>query len=159
MGKIITIEDFINKYGLDDFNKPLNLVGAEKVEFYNDLNTILNSVCNIFDKLSNIASLRGALVLLALAKLTGSDSIINKTDVKNSLNIDRLEKLMHAFEYLEKKNIIKIKEKTPKFHIIKLNKEDNPDLYLFQELVKKFWKTPEEKKKTLHKWIKKNDEK
>jgi hypothetical protein len=155
----ITIEDFITKYGLDNFNQPLNLVGAEKVEFYNDLNTIFRDVCNIFDRLSNIASLRGAMVLLALAKLTGQDAIINKTDVKNSLNIDRLEKLAHAFEYLEKKNTIKIKEKTPKFHIIKLNKEDNPDLYLFQEIVKKFWKSPEEKKKALHKWIDKNEKK
>ncbi|MEJ2250846.1 MAG: hypothetical protein P8Y97_14485 [Candidatus Lokiarchaeota archaeon] len=90
--------------------------------------------------------------MMGLAKLAGTDSIVNKTDIKNALNIDRLEKLMHAFEYLEKKNYISIKEKTPKFHVVRLNKEDNPDLALFQEIVKRYWSSPKERKNKIKRW-------
>jgi len=89
---------------------------------------------------------------MSLAKLEKPESVINKTDVRNSLNIDRGEKLLHAFEYLEKQNYIKIRKKTSKFHIVKLNERDNPDFKLFREIVEKFWTTPENDKNKAKIW-------
>ena len=138
MTKKFTIKDFIKKYQLDNFKVNLELKSHEKLNFYNDFNDILNCICKIIDKLTTISSLRGGQVLISLAKLLDPETVINKTDIKNCLNIDRLEKLMHAFDYLERQNYIKIYEKTKKFHIIKLNKTDNPDFNLLQEIIKKF---------------------
>jgi len=148
----ISYEDFIQKYQLDDFKKGFELRGHEKINFYNELNEIFKNICKIFDKLTTIASLRGGQVLMSLAKLQKSDAVINKTDVKSSLNIDRLEKLMHAFDYLEQQNYIKIERKSQKFHIIKLNIDDNPDFILFQEIIQKFWNSPQEEKEKTRKW-------
>jgi len=69
----------------------------------------------IFDKLAMIAPMRGAQVLLAVAKLTGPESVVNKTDIKRCLNIDRLEKILSAIDYLEKAKYITIEKKTEKF--------------------------------------------
>jgi hypothetical protein len=149
---ITLFQDFVKKYELDDFKKKLELNGTNKIEFYTELNTIMEKICRIFDKLTNIASLRGGQVMMSLAKLTTADSVINKTDIKNSLNIDRLDKLWHAFDYLEKENYISIEKKTSKFHIIKLNEEDNPDLTLFKEIVQNYWETPEEIKEKAKGW-------
>ena len=77
---------------------------------------------------------------------------MNKTDIKNCLNIDRLEKLMHAFDYLEQQNYIEVERKTKKFHILKLNKTNNPDFKLLEEIVRRFWITPEEDKEKAQKW-------
>lgn len=148
----ISLVDFIKKYGLDDFTKILELKGIEKIKFYEDFNEIMKIICRVFDKLTNIASLRGGQVLMSLAKLEKPESVINKTDVRNSLNIDRGEKLLHAFEYLEKQNYIKIRKKTSKFHIVKLNERDNPDFKLFREIVEKFWTTPENDKNKAKIW-------
>lgn len=148
----ISYEDFIKKYQLDDFKIGLELKGHEKVNFYNNLNEIFKVICTIFDKLTNIASIRGGQVLMSLAKLQSVESVINKSDVKNCLNIDRLEKLMHAFDYLEQQNYITIDKKTKKFHIVELNKRDNPDFILMQEIVNKFWTSPEEDKEKAIKW-------
>lgn len=148
----ISYEDFIKKYQLDDFSKGLELKGYEKVNFYNDLNEIMKIICKIFDKLTTISSLRGGQVILSLAKLQKQESIINKTDIKSCLNIDRLEKLMHAFDYLEQQNYIAIKRKTKKFHIVKLNDKDNPDFNLLQEIIQRFWSSPEEEKEKAKKW-------
>lgn len=147
-----SFDDFLKKYQLDDFKKILELKGNDKIDFYNELNAIMKSVCRIFDKLTNVASLRGGQVLMSLAKSQSPDSIINKSDVMNSLNIDRLEKLLHAFDYLENNNYIKIEKKTPKFHIVKLNEEDNPDFKLFREIIQKYWVSPEERKEEAKKW-------
>jgi len=148
----ISYEHFIQKYQLDDFKKGIELKGYEKINFYNELNGIFRSICKIIDKLTNIASLRGGQVLMSLAKLQESNTVINKTDIKNSLNIDRLEKLSHAFDYLEQQNFIKIERKSQKFHIIKLNTDDNPDFMLFQEIIHKFWNSPQEEKEKVNKW-------
>ncbi|TXT60238.1 MAG: hypothetical protein BAJALOKI2v1_120020 [Promethearchaeota archaeon] len=148
----ISIREFIKKYKLDDFSKILELKGEEKLEFYSDLNKILRGISRIFDKLANIESLRGGQVLLALAKLEKSEQVINKTDVKNCLDIDRLDKLSHAFDYLQEKGFIDIDEKTPKFHILNLDLKNNPDLKIFKEIIEKFWVAPEEMKKELTKW-------
>ena len=148
----ISYEAFIKKYQLDEFKKGLELKGHEKINFYNEFNEILKIVCRIFDKLTTISSLRGGQVLMSLAKLQVPESVVNKTDVKTCLNIDRLEKLMHAFDYLEQQNYIKIERKTKKFHIIKLNDKENPDFKLFQEIVQKFWTSPEEDKEKVKKW-------
>ncbi|MFX0141800.1 MAG: hypothetical protein ACFFDN_49645, partial [Candidatus Hodarchaeota archaeon] len=91
-------------------------------------------------------------VLMSLAKLQTHESVINKTDVKSCLNIDRLEKLMHAFDYLEQQNYITIDRKTKKFHIINLNEKNNPDFKLFQEIIQKFWTSPEEDKEKAKRW-------
>ncbi|MEJ2296718.1 MAG: hypothetical protein P8Y23_18375, partial [Candidatus Lokiarchaeota archaeon] len=109
-------------------------------------------VCRIFDKLTNIASLRGGQVMMSIAKLSSPDSVINKTDIKNNLNIDRLDKLWHAFEYLENENYIKIEKKTSKFHIVKLNEDENPDLILFREIVQSYWESPLESKEKTKDW-------
>ncbi|MDX1797624.1 MAG: hypothetical protein R3255_03150 [Candidatus Lokiarchaeia archaeon] len=148
----ISYEDFIQKYHLDDFKKGLELRGHEKVNFYNELNEIFRIICKIFDKLTSIASLRGGQVLMSLAKLHTSDTVVNKTDIKSCLNIDRLEKLMHAFDYLEQQNYIKIEKKSKKFHIVRLNNKDNPDFNLFQEIVQKFWTSPQDEKEKVSKW-------
>ena len=144
--------EFIKRYKLDDFTVGLELKGHGKINFYNELNEIMNRVCKIFDKLTNIASLRGGQVLMSLAKLHHQKSVINKTDVKKSLNVDRLEKLYHAFEYLEHQNYIKVEKKSSKFHIITLNEKDNPDFILFQEIVKEFWTSPKEEKNRVKSW-------
>ncbi|MFX0039964.1 MAG: hypothetical protein ACFFCY_17935 [Promethearchaeota archaeon] len=148
----ISYEDFIQKYQLDDFKIGLELRGHEKVNFFNDLNQIFKSFCKILDKLTNIASLRGGQVLMSLAKLGESNTVINKTDVKSCLNLDRLEKLMHAFDYLEQQNYIKIEKKSQKFHIVNLNVENNPDFNLFQEIIQRFWTSPQEEKENISKW-------
>ena len=145
-------KDFLKKYNIDDFKTKLQLTGRTKIDFYNDIDKLLRSMCNIFDKLSNIAPMRGAQVLMGLAKLHETNTIINKTDVKNCLNIDRLEKLKYAFDYLENAGYIKIEKKTEKFHIVKLNEEDNPDLTVFREIVQKYWKSPQEEVEQAKKW-------
>ena len=72
--------------------------------------------------------------------------------MKNSLNIDRLEKIQPAIEYLEKAKYITIEKKTERFHIIKLNDRDNPDLKVFREIVQKYWKSPQEEIEQAKKW-------
>ncbi|KKN61198.1 hypothetical protein LCGC14_0524390 [marine sediment metagenome] len=148
----ISYEDFIKKYKLDDLTEKLELKTHEKIDFYNDLNEIMKTICKIFDKITNIASLRGGQVLMSLAKLNDTEAVINKTDIKKNLNIDRLEKLTHSFEYLEHQNYIKVEKKSSKFHIIKLNKKENPDFKLFQEVVQKFWSSPEDDIKRIGSW-------
>jgi hypothetical protein len=145
-------QDFVKKYELDDFKKKLELNGTTKLDFYNELNTFMEKVCRIFDKLTNIASLRGGQVMMSVAKLMSPDAVINKTDIKNNLNIDRLDKLWHAFEYLEKENYITIEQKTSKFHIVKLNEDDNPDLTLFREIVQTYWASPQESSEKTKDW-------
>ena len=148
----ISFDELIEKYKIDDFAKTLELRGREKVNFYNDIHEIIKGVCRIFDKITSIGSLRGGLVLMSLAKLSESESVINKTDIKRNLTLDRLEKLMDAFEYLEKNNYIEIEKKTSKFHIIRLNESDNPDFKLFREIVQKYWTSPEEELERAKKW-------
>jgi hypothetical protein len=63
-----------------------------------------------------------------------------------------LEKLKYAFDYLEKAGYITIEKKTAKFHIVRLNEEDNPDLTVFREIVQKYWKSPLEEKEKIKKW-------
>jgi len=145
-------QDFVKKYELDDFKKKLELNGTTKLDFYNELNTFMEKICRIFDKLTNIASLRGGQVMMSVAKLTSPDAVINKTDIKNNLNIDRLDKLWHAFEYLEKENYINIEKKTSKFHIVKLNEDNNPDLTLFREIVQTYWESPQESSEKTKDW-------
>lgn len=148
----ITFEEFLAKYKIDDFTKSLELKGQEKVSFYNDLTEMIKSVCRIFDKLTTIASLRGGQVLMSLAKLEESETVINKTDVKKNLGIDRLEKLLHAFDYLEQNNYIVIEKKTSKFHVVSLNDKDNPDFSLFKDIIQRFWLSPEEELEKTKRW-------
>ena len=148
----ITFEQFLEKYKIDDFTRPLELKGQEKVSFYNDLTEIIKSVCRIFDKLTTMGSLRGGQVLMSLAKLEASETVINKTDVKRNLTIDRLEKLLHAFDYLEQNNYVIIEKKTSKFHVVSLNEEDNPDFSLFKEIIQKYWLSPEEELEKAKRW-------
>ncbi|MBN1802030.1 MAG: hypothetical protein JW891_11015 [Candidatus Lokiarchaeota archaeon] len=148
----ISLEDFIKKYQLDDFKKSLELNGSEKINLYNDLMKMVETTNKIFDKLINLGSLRAGLVLASLAKLAKFESVINKTDVKNCLNIDRREKLMHAFDYLEEQGYINVERKSSKFHIVNINEEDNPDFGLFREIVQKFWTSPEENKNKVRQW-------
>ena len=68
----VSIEEFLEKYYIDDFTKTLELKGQKKITFYNDFNDIIKSIARIFDKLTNIASLRGGQVLMSLAKLEKS---------------------------------------------------------------------------------------
>jgi len=147
-----SFRNLLKKYQLDDFSIPLELKGKEKVEFFNDLHTLLETVCRILNKLTNIASLRGGQLLMSLAKLQSESTVVNKSDIMHDLNIDRLEKLLHAFNYLENENYIIIEEKTPKFHVIKLNEDDNPDFILFKEIVKMYWSSPSENKEKAKKW-------
>jgi hypothetical protein len=147
-----SISDLFEKYHLDSFGEALELRGSDKVTFYNDLNSLLGSVCRIFDKLTTVFSLRGGQVLMSLAKLQAYEEIISKTDVLNCLNIDRREKLIHAFDYLLEQNYIKIKKKTSKFHMVTLNEEDNPDFRLLREIVQKFWTSPQEEKSKAKSW-------
>ena len=144
--------EFAKKYGLDDFEIELKLKGQEKIGFYDELLTMLNSLCRIFDKLTSIFSLRGGQVLMSLAKLQKTEDIITKTDIMNCLDIDRREKLIHAFETLIENNYIKINKKTSKFHMVELNEEDNPDFKLFREIVERFWTSPLEEKEKISKW-------
>lgn len=148
----LSYEEFIKKYHLENINAKLELKGQDKIEFITELDKLLRIMSRIFDKLTNIASLRGGQVLMALAKLQKTEGIINKTDIMRSLNIDRLEKLSHAFDYLERENYIKIEKKTEKFHVITLNEEDNPDLAIFREIVQRYWLTPEEETKRAKRW-------
>ena len=71
----------------------------------------METFCRILNRLTTIFSLRGGQVLMSLAKLQSSEDVISKTDVMNCLNIDRREKLIHAFDYLLEQNYIKIKKK------------------------------------------------
>ena len=145
-------KDFLEKYKIDDFKTSLKLTGHTKIDFCNDIDKLLKSMSTIFDKLATIGTMRGAQVLMAVAKLSGPEKVINKTDVKNCLNIDRLEKLNSAFEYLDKANYIMIEKKTEKFHIVRLNEEDNPDLRVFREIIQKYWKSPQEEAEQVKKW-------
>ena len=148
-----SINDFIEKYHLDGFDKVLELKGNDKISFLNDLNVLFKTICRIFDKLTTVFSLRGGQVLMSLAKLQATEDIISKTDVMNCLNIDRREKLIHAFDYLLDHNYIKIKKKTSKFHMVNLNENDNPDFKLFREIIQKFWASPEEEKNKTKLWV------
>ncbi len=145
-------KDFLKKYKIDDFKTNLKLSGSTKIDFYNDIDKLLKTMSTIFDKLAMIAPMRGSQVLLAIAKLTGPNNVVNKTDIKRCLNIDRLEKILSAIKYLEKAKYITIEKKTKKFHIIKLNEEDNPDLIIFREIVQKYWKSPQEEVEQANKW-------
>lgn len=149
---MITFNDLIKKYGLDKFEEGLEFKGRDKINFYNDLKSIISSISRIFNKLTTIFSLRGGQVLMSLAKLQSADAIISKTDILNCLNLDRREKLIHAFDYLLEQNYIKIKKKTSKFHIVKLNEKDNPDFKLFREIVQEFWSSPEQEKINVKSW-------
>jgi hypothetical protein len=149
---MFTFNDLIQKYSLDNFKESLELKTSDKIAFYNDLNNIMKSFCRIFDKLTTIFSLRGGQVLMSLAKLQLSEEVISKTDILNCLNLDRREKLLHAFDYLFEQNYIKIKKKTSKFHMVKLNEKDNPDFKLFREIVQKFWSSPQEEKNKAKAW-------
>ncbi|MBY8978812.1 MAG: hypothetical protein KGD72_00345 [Candidatus Lokiarchaeota archaeon] len=145
-------KDFLKKYKIDDFKTNLKLSGSTKIDFYNDIDKLLKTMGIIFDKLAMIAPMRGAQVLMAVAKLTGPNNVVNKTDIKRCLNIDRLEKILSAINYLEIAKYITIEKKTEKFHIIKLNEEDNPDLIIFREIVQKYWKSPQEEVEQAKKW-------
>ncbi|MFX1497714.1 MAG: hypothetical protein ACFFBH_09325 [Promethearchaeota archaeon] len=148
----LSYQEFVDKYRLANINDKLELKGEGKIDFYNDFDNLLKVISRIFDKLTNIASLRGGQVLMSLAKLQKENTVINKTDIMHSLNIDRLEKLFHAFEYLEKENYIKIEKKTEKFHIVSLNEMDNPDLTIFREIIQKYWLTPQEENEKTRRW-------
>ena len=148
----LSYQEFVNKYRLANINDKLELKGEGKIDFYNDFDNLLKVISRIFDKLTNIASLRGGQVLMSLAKLQKENTVINKTDIMHSLNIDRLEKLFHAFEYLERENYINIEKKTEKFHIVSLNEKDNPDLTIFREIVQKYWLTPQEESEKTRRW-------
>ena len=147
-----SITDLFEKYHLDSFDEALELRGNDKVTFVNDLNSILESICRIFDKMSTVFSLRGGQVLMSLAKLQSYEDIISKTDVLNCLNLDRREKLIHAFDCLLEQNYIKIKKKSSKFHMVKLNEQENPDFKLLREIVQKFWTSPQEEKDKAKLW-------
>ena len=147
-----SINDFIEKYHLDSFDEVLELKINKKINFFNDLTALLKTICRIFDKMTTIFSIRGGQVLMSLAKLQGTEEVISKTDVLNSLNLDRREKLIHAFDFLLEHNYIEIKKKTSKFHMVKLNENDNPDFKLFREIVQKFWTSPEEEKNKTKLW-------
>ncbi|MFX0002357.1 MAG: hypothetical protein ACFE9C_05300 [Candidatus Hodarchaeota archaeon] len=149
---MLSFNDFIEKYSLGNFKAALELKGNDKINFYNDLNSIMEGICRIFNRLTTIFSLRGGQVLMSLAKLQASEEIISKTDIMNCLNIDRREKLIHAFDFLLEQNYIKIKKKTTKFHMVKLNEKDNPDFKLFREIVQKFWISPQEEKNEVKLW-------
>ena len=145
-------KDFLDKYKIDDFKTNLKLSGSTKIDFFNDIDKLLKTMSTIFDKLAMIAPMRGAQVLLAVAKLTGPNNVVNKTDIIRCLNIKRLEKIVSAINYLENAKYITIEKKTEKFHIIKLNEEDNPDLTIFREIVQKYWKSPQEEVDQANKW-------
>ena len=147
-----SIIDLFEKYQLDSFDEALELRGNDKITFFNDLNSLFKSICRIFDKLTTVFSLRGGQVLMSLAKLQDYEDIISKTDVMNCLNIDRREKLIHAFDVLQEQNYIKIKKKTSKFHMVKLNEQDNPDFTLLREIVQRFWTSPQEEKDKAKSW-------
>lgn len=147
-----SFNEFIEKYNLDNFEELLELKGRDKIDFYNDLNILMKTVCRIFHKLTTTFSLRGGQVLMSLAKLNTPEAITSKTDVMNCLNIDRREKLIHAFDYLSEQNYIEIRKRTSKFHIVKLNEKDNLDFILFRELIQKFWTSPQEEKNKAKLW-------
>ncbi len=147
-----SIDDFIEKYRLDRFDEALELKSRDKISFYNELEALMTTICRIFDKLTTVFSLRGGQVLMSLAKLQASEEIISKTDIMKCLNIDRHEKLIHAFDFLLEQNYIEIKKKTSKFHMVKLNEKDNPDFELFREIIQKFWTSPEEEKNKTKVW-------
>jgi len=149
---MFSFNDFLEKYNLGNFKEHLELKGKDKINFYSDLNSIMEGICRIFNRLTTIFSLRGGQVLMSLAKLQATEEAISKTDIMNCLNIDRREKLIHAFDFLLEQNYIKIKKKTSKFHIVKLNEKDNPDFKLFREIVQKFWISPQEEKKAAKLW-------
>ncbi len=147
-----SIIDLFEKYQLDSFDEALELRGNDKITFFNDLNSLFKSICRIFDKLTTVFSLRGGQVLMSLAKLQDNEDITSKTDVLRCLNIDRREKLIHAFDSLLGQNYIKIKKKTSKFHMVTLNEQDNPDFILLKEIVQKFWTSPQEEKDKAKTW-------
>ena len=149
---MISFNDFIEKYHLDNFDEMLELKGHDKIDFYNDFNKLMNSICRIFDKLTTIFSLRGGKVLMSVAKLKALKEVITKTDIMNCLNIDRREKLIHAFDTLEEQNYLEIKKKSSRFHMVSLNEKNNPDFTLFREIVQKFWTSPQEIKVKAKKW-------
>ncbi len=149
---MISFSNFIEKYHLDQYDDALELKGRDKINFLNDLNVMMKTICRLFDKITTIFSLRGGQVLMSLAKLPSSKEVITKTDVMNCLNIDRREKLIHAFDYLSEQNYIEIKKRTSKFHMVNLNVKENPDFTLFRDIVQKFWTSPEEEKSKSKKW-------
>jgi hypothetical protein len=152
-----SFSELSKKYGLDDFESELRLKGHQKVDFYNDLLNVLSTICRLFDMLSTTFSLRADQVLMSLAKLQNTEEIITKTDIMNSLDLDRREKLLHAFDTLKDLNLIKIHKKTSKLHLVKLNEEDNPDLNLFREIVERFWISPQEEKEKIKRWREGNE--
>ncbi|MFX1353841.1 MAG: hypothetical protein ACFFGP_07775, partial [Promethearchaeota archaeon] len=85
----LSYQEFVNKYRLANINDKLELKGEGKIDFYNDFDNLLKVISRIFDKLTNIASLRGGQVLMSLAKLQKESTVINKTDIMHSLNIDQ----------------------------------------------------------------------
>jgi len=152
-----SFNELSQKYGLDDFESELRLKGHQKVDFYNDLLNMLSTICRLFDMLTTTFSLRAGQVLMSLAKLQNIEEIITKTDIMNCLDIDRREKLLHAFDTLKDLNLINIHKKTSKLHLVKLNEEDNPDFTLFREIVEKFWTSPQEEKETIKRWREGNE--
>ncbi len=149
---MISFKEFIERYQLDNFDETLELKGHNKIDFFNELNKLMNSICRIFDKLTTIFSLRGGQVLMSIAKLKTLKEVITKTDIMNCLNIDRREKLIHAFDSLQEQNYIVIKKKSSRFHMVSLNEKNNPDFTLLREIVQKFWTSPQEEKIKTKKW-------
>ncbi len=147
----ISLNGFIEKYKLNDFNKPLELSGRDKIDFLNDLNNIMKSISNLFDKLANINSIREGLALIAIAKLQKLDAVTLKKNVMDCLLIDRYDAINRAFENLEKQNYIKLEE-IARAHRIKLNENDFPDFAILREIIQQYWESPEEVKNKMKKW-------
>lgn len=141
----------MEKYELNDINKPLELSGREKIEFLNDLRNIMESISNLFDKLTNINSIREGLVLIAIAKLQKLDAVILKKNVMDCLKIPRYDAIKRAFEDLEKQDYIKLEE-IASGHRIKLNDNKFTDLVILREIIQRYWESPEEQNNRTKKW-------
>lgn len=149
----ISLNEFIEKYQLNNFNEILDLKGREKIDFFQDFKNLIESFCNMYDILTNISSIREGLALLAIAKLSeGHSNLIFKADVKDCLKIDRYDKLTNAFANLEKQDYIKIEKKRKNIHLISLNEKDNQDFKAFREVVQMFWTSPKEENEKNRSW-------